>query len=233
MQRIGITERGDAALDWADWWPWVSEGQPAILISKNPQMLAERLDTSKIQTPNVIVHATITGYGGTPLEPNVPSVTSALEGFAELNKLLGKDRVVLRIDPVIPTVEGTKIAVEILQRAGKDNRVRVSFIDMYSHVRERLSIAGIDLHLTWNLFHAPLGLRFEAWNKLGRPEVCGEPGFKCTGCVSGSDCKILGVEPIEFKSGQRPDCTCLAMKAELLHRKAPCSHACCYCYWRG
>ena len=90
MQRIGITERGDAALDWVDWWDWVSDGQPAILITKDPQKLSERL--TKIDNPKVIVHATITGWGGTPLEPNVPEPELALRGFADLVARLGPDR---------------------------------------------------------------------------------------------------------------------------------------------
>jgi hypothetical protein len=229
VQRIGITERGDAALDWVDWLDWVSDGQPAILITKDPHKLAERV--AKLDKPNIIVHTTITGWGATALEPNVPAPELALQGFTELVSLLGVDRVVLRIDPVIPTDYGILTAKGVRDRATAATRVRVSFIDLYSHVKARLSRIDLDLKLTWSSFHAPYNLRYHAWDVLGQPEVCGEPGFKCMGCLSATDCQILGVQPTTQIGNQRPECACLAMKAELLHRKAQCDHKCAYCYW--
>ena len=65
---IGITERGDAALDMS-WENWVFvQRRPAILISKNPMKLYDevsKLSDSYNFQPNIIVHCTITGLGGT------------------------------------------------------------------------------------------------------------------------------------------------------------------------
>jgi hypothetical protein len=44
MNEIGITERGDAGLDFG-WLPWVKKGLPAILITKNPNELLGNLTT--------------------------------------------------------------------------------------------------------------------------------------------------------------------------------------------
>ena len=41
---IGITEKGDAGIH-TGWKPWVSEGKPAILITKSPSKLYQRLFT--------------------------------------------------------------------------------------------------------------------------------------------------------------------------------------------
>jgi hypothetical protein len=69
---------------------------------------------------------------------------------------------------------------------------------------------------------ATLEHRRHAWDVLGRPEVCGEPGFECAGCLSERDCEILGVKSIEWKGRQRAACGCLAQKVELLNRRGPC-----------
>lgn len=230
---IGVTERGDPALN-LEWVNWVLDGKPAILITKDPAKLLNllrNLGRSRIVSsppPNVIVHCTVTGYGGTKYEPNVPSKEDALAGYNALIAHLGADRVVLRIDPVIPTESGAAVALEVIKHA--NTRVRISFMDNYPHIRKRFYVAGCE-PLNYD-FHAPLKLRKEIWTWLGKPEVCGEPGFKCTGCLSEKDCNILGVIPDERKTHQRPHCACLANKHELLELKGRCPHGCVYCYWK-
>jgi hypothetical protein len=139
--------------------------------------------------------------------------------------------VVLRIDPIIPTIEGTRIAKNILRCKEYNGRVRVSFIDQYPHTRQRLKEAGVPL--PWDTFHAPLELRKKAYEELGRPEICGEPDFECTGCVSVQDCKTFKIIPEKELKGQRKFCACLLNKKELLSSRHPCGNKCLYCYWRG
>jgi DNA repair photolyase len=228
MNEIGITERGDATLD-NGWFEWVRDKKPAILITKDPFKLNEIL-ASFISHSNIVVHATITGFGGTVLEPYVPEYKKSLEGYNSLIKILGEERVVLRVDPVIPTEKGLETAKNVMKELNY-TRARISFIDYYDHVKRRF--AAEDISLPWDTFHAPLDLRKKAWKELGEPEVCGEPGFECCGCVSGMDCQILGVQPIQKEKGQRFQCACLANKRELLTSRKQCSHQCLYCYWRG
>lgn len=141
MQQIGITERGDTALHY-QWTKWTEAGNPAILITKNPQALASYLPN--LSQHNIIVHATITGYGGTKIEPNVPDYTSALEGYRELIDLLGVDRVVLRIDPIIPTEDGLTRVSDVAKAC--QGRMRISFLDNYPHdsIREKNHIGATD-----------------------------------------------------------------------------------------
>lgn len=225
---IGITERGDAGLD-TSWLKWVLESKPAILISKRPNVLFEILRNFK--NTNVIVHTTITGFGSTILEPNVPCADYTIASYYKLVGLLGEDRVVLRIDPVIPTEKGLETAKSIVAKS-LNTRIRISFIDNYDHLKERFRQNDID-QLPWDSFHAPLELRKKAWEELGKPEICGEPDMPCTGCVSAKDCEVLGVIPIEKEKGQRFFCKCLANKKELLMNCERCPHNCIYCYWRG
>ena len=160
MQRIGVTEQGDAGLDFA-WVPWVAAGNPAILISKNPASVAARLAQMRRNgsPTTVIVHATITGNGGTALEPHVPATEKALAGFARLVALLGAERVVLRVDPIPGTPEGLGAALNVIRqaRAIAATRVRVSWMDHYPHGNARMAAAG--LAIPWQTFHAPLMVR--------------------------------------------------------------------------
>lgn len=135
---IGITERGDAALD-LSWEDWVfMQRRPAILISKDPcklyQAIVEMIAKYSF-TPNVIVHCTITGLGGSKIEPNVPKPANALVGYSDFVKLLGKDRVVLRCDPIIPTTTFVNYALKNVIMHNLGTRIRFSFLDIYSHVK--------------------------------------------------------------------------------------------------
>lgn len=224
---IGITERGDAALD-TSWIERVNLGLPSILITKDPAKLLTCLNS----TMNIIVHCTITGMGGTSVEPNVPKMENAIAGYHQLLEMFGKNRICLRIDPIFPTDKGIAIALKVIQLAQPETFVRISFIDAYPHVRERFTRP-----FPWVGMHAPLEMRRKAYNAITNalgfePDVCAEPGFECTGCVSSADAWVLGHE-FSAKSGkQRAECKCVAAKTELLTTKGQCAHGCLYCYWR-
>ena len=227
--KIGITERGDACFH-----PWINlhgcDG--LILISKNIGMLMEQIDPFLYD--KIILHATITGWGGTAIEPNVPMSGSMIEAFNKIN--FPQERLVLRVDPIVPSEFGVDNAIEVINKSRPDCRVRISFMDAYDHVRERMK--DIDL-ISWDGFHAPLVRRQMFLEKIkeetGRTiEVCGEPDIECTGCVSALDLKALGLEADNNTSGwQRPACACIGIKKELLKEKTRCPHKCLYCYWKG
>jgi len=215
--RIGITERGDAGLD-QSWIAKAKEYDGVIAITKAPHLLPEL-------PGNVIVHCTITGLGGSKYEPGVAKPEVTLKAYERLVNKYGALRIVLRIDPIIPTTKGTDIAYSIWQH--NVSRVRISFLDMYSHVVER------GFPRLWEGLHAPLETRIKIWEHLNRPEVCGEPGMKCTGCVSELDMKVLGLTGVLSPGGrQRSACACAAEKTEMLSRRGQCAHGCIYCYWK-
>jgi hypothetical protein len=217
--RIGITERGDAAHHIAQLRRDAALYDGCVWISKAPHAF-----TNINLPPNVILHATITGFGGTRVEPGVRRPEVELVAYHQLVHRYGGERVVLRVDPIIPTPKGLETAQRIIaQRRG---RVRISYLDLYPHVQRRFAAAGITL--PWTSFHAP--------NRpvLDDCEVCGEPGMDCTGCVSARDLAALGLQPptSQATSSQRPACRCLAAKVELLANRRPCQHGCLYCYWQ-
>jgi len=76
--KIGITERGDPVFD-DSWVAWCKEGKPAILITKDPmKLLNQCIKEFPENPPNIILHASITGWGDTPLEPNVLPMENTL-----------------------------------------------------------------------------------------------------------------------------------------------------------
>lgn len=222
---IGITERGDAALD-LRWHDWVLGGNPTILITKDPMKLSTYLHGQE----NIIIHCTITGFGGTVVEPNVPDVHKSIQGMNILINRFGVNRVVLRIDPIIPTEKGVVRAQEVFACKTGGQRVRISFLDMYNHVRERFDSKA--LTIPYAGMHAPLGTRNTIAAFFEGAEICGEPGMRCAGCVSQLDCDTFGIKPTTARAGQRGACECIALKKELLSTRAPCAHKCLYCYWQ-
>lgn len=233
--KIGITERGDAGLDFS--WMTKAKGYDGIiLITKHLSHLFIE-EANKI---NCIVHATITGLGGTIYEPNVPTLIMSKIYFDLLVKTLGPERVVLRIDPIIPDDSGAAKAINVYEqihiKGGKRTRVRISFMDNYPHVKERFIAAGLK-PLDYN-FHAPIELRKKISSYFPDTEICGEPGFECIGCISTKDLKILNIDapPLEgydrIKAVQRPECRCLIYKTEMFKNKSRCQHQCLYCYWK-
>ena len=229
--RIGITERGDAALSTTEWMDALKTGKvdAAIIITKDPSKLLN------IKLPNnVIVHCTITGLGKTYWERNAPFPEDAVETYNKLVSLYGGERIVLRIDPIIPYGYWKKQAFEIIKH--REGRVRISFIDMYDHVRLRYKDETGSNFNWWLGIHCPLQDRLDILNemkKTGDIEVCGEPGISCTGCVSAKDMEIFGIHPSGELKGQREYCPCLSEKFELLSNRHPCANKCLYCYWKS
>ncbi len=220
---VGITERADPTVN-LSWQSWVKSGKPAILITKRPDRLLLLLSP----TDNVIVHCTITGLGGSAFEPNIPAPLKMLSAYHSLCTMLGKDRVVLRIDPIIVGIEPVGYLSRIHEEA--EGRVRISFLDQYAHVKARFEKAKITLPYT--MFHAPYDDRKHIWEALGKPDVCAEPALPCTPCVGAKDCEILGVTPSTSLKEQRRECGCLANKTEIISLLPRCTYGCLYCYWK-
>jgi DNA repair photolyase len=238
--RIGITERGDGAVHFDEWMSKMHTVDGAIVITKDPKKLLERLD----EIPdNVIIHCTITGLSDTVFEPNIGSWLNQLTAFHEIASKRGKEKTVLRIDPIIPVYPWYIYPFVVLNRSGIDNsyRLRVSFLDYYNHIKARLSNNHKEAADTLNSvyqgsLHAPLKVRQTLLDMLSDyTEVCGEPGLSCTGCVSDRDLRALNlpIPPVSGKSDQRKACQCIAAKTELLNHRHPCKHGCLYCYWKS
>lgn len=85
--KIGITERGDAGLDFTWYEKLKKKGfygfyyDGAILITKdaNPQFQQKVFALLEQGFKNIIIHFTCTGWGGTAMEPNVPTYGTQIQ----------------------------------------------------------------------------------------------------------------------------------------------------------
>lgn len=246
--RIGITERGDASLDFS-WVQKIDSVDGAVLITKslNDEFICQVMQVNK----PTIVHCTCTGVGGTGLEPSVPRYDWQLN---QLKKLLDTgfpvERCVLRIDPIFPTEGGLqkvrKVLDYFMELQTGVKRVRVSILDEYWHVKERCRSIGCE-PLYGDNFQAseeqfrevakvlqeyPFVFETCAEDKLAGMADC----FKIQGCISQTDLKTMGLSTgnYYFENPQnRNGCHCLSCKVELLKERKRCPHQCIYCYWKN
>ncbi len=252
--RIGITEYGDAGIDlrWNDKLNSKRVKVPfdgAILITKN--INDKFIETVLSQEKPLIIHCTCTGYGGTVFEPNVPSYKVQLDNLKKLiDSGFPKERIVLRIDPLIPTEDCLLKTKEMIDYFNSLNlgvdRFRISVLDEYKFVKERLLKEGMNPFYGFYDFRASIP-QFELVYKMLSSydfiyETCAEDFlakkhpdiFKINGCLSNKDLNLMGFESIKVGENpqNRPGCHCLNIKEELLIPRKECPHNCIYCFWR-
>lgn len=243
-QYIGITETSDPAFH-LEIFDNLKEGNIIITKSLTDKLIEKLLEHSE----KCILHATVTGMGGSKVEPFVPTMEKSVKQIKKL--IVGGfpvNQIVLRIDPIVPTEKGIETALNVIETfkgLGID-RVRVSFLDMYKHVKERFAESNIKV--PYESFHADEIVRRSALDKIWTNavlygfksiEICGEPGLESVPCISQKDIDILGLTDkikLEGNKEQRSSCSCPANKRELIsydRRKShKCGHGCLYCYMK-
>jgi len=249
-QKVGITEAGEISFN-LEVFDRLYDAN--IIITK--RLTNGLIDKLVQHKEKCILHLTVTGFGGTKIEPFTPSKEATKGKVAELiNKGFPTSQIVLRIDPIIPTDKGIETSIGVLKDFSEFGigRVRVSFLDMYKHVKTRFEKEGIEIPNIYKNsdgtinFHVSLEERQKKLSyietnakELGYSsvEVCGEPGIESVSCLSQKDIDILGLTDkitLIGNKGQRGSCSCPANKSELLKVGRPhrCENACLYCFWR-
>jgi len=249
-QKVGITEAGEIsfALDTFD-----RLYDANIIITK--RLTSGLIDKLVEHRDKCILHLTVTGFAGSKIEPFTPLITTTLSHTKELiEKGFPTSHIVLRIDPIIPTVKGVGTAITVLSTFSNlgITRVRLSFLDMYKHVQSRFKNEGLDVPDIYKNedgtvnFHVSLEERKEKLKQIEdfakgigftSVEVCGEPGIESVSCLSQRDIDILGLTDkitLIGNKGQRGSCGCPANKSELLKVGRPhrCENHCLYCFWK-
>ena len=249
-QRIGTTEISDPCfhLEIFD-----NLYDANIIITKR---LTDKLIDKIIENKEkIILHCTVTGMGGSKIEPLVPKKEWS---YNQIKKLIDKGfpakQIVLRVDPIIPTQKGINTAIEVIKLFCIENelginRVRVSFLDMYEHVKKRFIENSIQL--PYDTFHAEEVNRENAIEILLsltkdydiELEFCGEPptdrftNMNSTPCVSQKDINILGLTDkinLVGNKNARRNCGCPENKYELIKDKPKqCNNKCLYCFWQN
>ena len=241
--KIGVTERGDPSIDMS-WVSKMDKVDAAIIITTN--LSDAVIDAAMPFFDKLKFHVTCTGYGGTVVERNTPQPVKQLQQALKLvNRGFPKNRIVIRVDPIIPTeagIERAKGVITMFAGMGFES-FRVSIIDMYPHVRDRFREKKLPLPYGENF--APSKAQVAAVDEmLGATktlfpniviESCAETlaNADAVGCVSAKDADAFGITLGNSSGGyQRKGCLCCSAKTELLSSKQQCPYGCLYCYWR-
>lgn len=227
MTTWGSTEAGDPVFDNS----WLDNLQDINLIitkALSPQLVIKLLDNKD----KCILHLTVTGLGGSFMEPNVPKCNINADALTELIELgFPEKQIVLRIDPMI-SVELGKAVLDEFSNVGV-TRCRFSFLNLTNYTDNNLAKEHIQkLH-----DEAEELLNYSKEKGYNyKFESCAGPWLKdldvkLVGCMSIKEAEaVLGYKP-EFVFGKRNRDFCLAPvnRVELLNN-VPCAHNCRYCF---
>ena len=190
------------------------------------------------------VQYTITPYGR-DIEPGVPPLSEAVQTFISLSRLIGKQRMIWRYDPIFcgagwtaerHVAEFERLAVQL---SGSACRCIISFIDVYAKIRSRLAAYGIR-ELTEDEIHKlAYGIAHSAAQYGISVETCAESidlmkyGIRHGHCIDGDFIASLnGIQKSFTKDqNQRPLCGCAASVDIGMYNT--CAHGCVYCYAGG
>jgi hypothetical protein len=194
-------------------------------------------------------HLTLTGLGGTALEPGVAPPQSVVRQFADLVKLAGNpERVNWRFDPIIAWQEGSVVKTNLhalsawMQAATNAGlkRVTVSLYQDYAKARRRFArvkIKRVEPTPARVKVLAARLLELAAKHGLEVKSCCCPPllaaGMLPAQCV---DAELLTrLHPWGWlaatgkDTGQRPDCGC-APSVDIGDYALSCPQGCLYCY---
>lgn len=185
----------------------------------------------KKSIPSISVY-TITPYG-TDIEPNVPSVDESIKTLKELSKIVGKENVLWRFDPLLKT---NKISCEWLvdsfKKMAKElskyvSRCIFSFITPYTLANMPEIIPFTEEEKDWITMR--MGVIAISENNL-HLQICrlGKeyPGVYVEGCMSP---KIFGLNIKPTKASITSGCTC-SVQTYGIGEYDTCKMGCKYCY---
>ena len=198
----------------------------------------------------IYCHFTITGLGGTAIEPGSPAMDAALAQIPGLVALAGRaERVTIRFDPIVFWQEGgsrrsnlpcfERVAEAAAPPGIRD--VRISFAQWYGKARRRASRRGfsfvdppdaekIALAAGLAARARTLGLGIYA---CSQPLLAAAEGIAPSSCIDGRLLESLhpNREPVSLKKDrtQRAGCLCTESKDIGSYTQA-CPHGCVYCY---
>lgn len=223
-----------------------AEVHSIVIWTKNPQnMIKEgRLKDTLKNYPQLYVHLTITGMGGSEFEPLIPRWKNIVKMIEPLLKLVGSpQRISWRFDPILiaqgkeKSYSNFDLFPEIMESIIPFGirTCRVSWVSPYKKVVSRLAEKG------WRLGSPALSERKEQAEKMVHLankhgmhiHFCAMNGFPASRCIDGYLLKEIHPQKPECSlkkaKGQRELCGCTE-SLDIGWYSLRCKHGCLYCY---
>ena len=229
-----------------------------VFWSKHPAGILAHLDELDRRGFRYYFQYTLNDYEAEGFEPRLPPLAERIALFRRLAERLGPERVVWRMDPLLPT---DRLGVpELLEKAAKlaaalaphTRKLAFSFADIeeYPAVKRNLARAGVAAREFARAEMEEFARGLAAINRAHGLALatCAEEidlaahGVAHNRCVDGellarrwpedgALMEFLGSRAARKDKGQRPACGCLASKD--VGRYRTCQYACAYCYANG
>jgi hypothetical protein len=220
-----------------------------VVWTKNPQNMMAHPKLREVlgRLNQVYVLLTVTGLGGTPLEPLAPTKERVFQLLPEIIDFLGSPgRLAIRYDPLIDVIYQGKTRIsnmdadlfkEVLGLAHVlgIERVVVSYVTVYQKVKKRLAQNG------FRIIEHPIDevIDFIKNEMMSRVEnlgmelsTCVLPNLTAKGCIDGTTLSELHPQkkPCSLAKDrtQRENCHCT--KSTDIGQWFACYHDCLYCY---
>ena len=210
-----------------------------VFWTKNPKPLLKRI--TELSQYNYYFQFTLTSYGQ-DLEPNVPNKNELIKSFKELSKLIGKEKVIWRYDPIILT---EKYTVEYHQKyfesiaeklSSYTEKCVISFVDLYKKCERNLKGTSIKEMTEGEIHHLSGKLKQIALKYNLEIETCAEDVELSTLGIGHNRCidNVLIERILKRKikttkdKNQREVCGCI--ESIDIGAYNTCKHGCLYCY---
>ena len=215
-----------------------SDVDAILFCTKNPIPILNKIN--EINKP-IIFHVTLTPYKK-DIEPNVPTKGEIVEAIKKLSKIIGKDNLVIRYDPVFISAKYTlDYHIKAFENLcslldGYVSKILISFLDDYKNVRKNKKVLnfkeleesdykaiGENFSISALKHHMIVHTCFEDRNLT-------EYGFSKDECLSHELAyKLTGkVYKKEWKARKEGKCHCVQMVDIGVYNS--CKHFCKYCY---
>ena len=208
-----------------------------MFCTKNPIPIINHL--KEINKP-IIFHITLTPYKK-DIEPNVPNKKLIIEAIKKISKIIGKDNIYIRYDPVFLS---DKYNLDYHKKAfdkvcslleGYTKHIIISFIDDYKNVRKNAHILNIKPFTENDYKEIELSFSNSAKKHNMTVQTCFEEhnlveyGFIKGECLSHTLAyKLTGKTYSTWKARKGKNCNCVEMVD--IGSYNTCKHLCKYCY---
>lgn len=207
-----------------------------VFWTKNPAPMMSRLSRVDEMGYTYYFEFTITAYGR-ETERNLPEKQAAVDTFKRLSDKIGPGRVDWRFDPILRNEQYT--ASWIAEQYGRlceqlhdyTERCIISFVDEYSHTRNRTGVLNRSDMLETARIISDIAEQYRLPVFTCAEEInLGSLGIEHASCIDRKKVERLTGERIAAKkdAGQRPACGCI--ESIDIGAYDTCGNGCTYCY---